>query len=45
VLFVVGLLFCLVYRRTGHLLASITAHASNNGMAFALALLPEALQV
>ena len=45
VLFVVGLLFCLVYQRTGHVLASITAHAINNGVAFALALLPEALPV
>jgi membrane protease YdiL (CAAX protease family) len=45
VLFVVGLLFRLVYQRTGHVLASITAHAINNGVAFALALVPGALPV
>jgi membrane protease YdiL (CAAX protease family) len=45
VLFVVGLLFCVVYQRTGHVLASITAHAINNGVAFALTLLPAASPV
>ena len=39
VLFVIGLLLCFAYRRTGNLLADITAHAVNNGAAFALALL------
>lgn len=39
-LFVVGLLLCFAYRRTGNLLADITAHALNNGVAFAVALLP-----
>jgi len=39
VLFVVGLLLCYAYRRTGNLLANITAHAVNNGTAFAIALL------
>ena len=40
VLFVIGLLLCFAYRRTGNLLADITAHAVNNGATFALALLP-----
>jgi membrane protease YdiL (CAAX protease family) len=40
VLFVIGLLLCFAYRRTGNLLADIAAHALNNGAAFALALLP-----
>jgi membrane protease YdiL (CAAX protease family) len=40
VLFVIGLLLCFAYRRTGNLLADITAHALNNGATFALALLP-----
>jgi membrane protease YdiL (CAAX protease family) len=39
VLFVIGLLLCYAYRRTGNLLANITAHAVNNGTAFAIALL------
>lgn len=39
VLFVIGLLLCFAYRRTGNLLADITAHAVNNGAAFAFALL------
>lgn len=39
VLFVVGLLLCFAYRRTGNLLANITAHAFYNGAAFAFALL------
>lgn len=38
-LFVIGLLLCFAYRRTGNLLADITAHAVNNGAAFAIALL------
>lgn len=38
-LFVVGLLLCFAYRRSGNLLANITAHAFNNGFAFAVALL------
>lgn len=39
VLFAVGLLLCFAYRRTGNLLADITAHAFYNGAAFAFALL------
>ncbi len=39
VLFMIGLLLCYAYRRTGNLLTDITAHAFNNGAAFALALL------
>jgi membrane protease YdiL (CAAX protease family) len=33
-------LLCFAYRRTGNLLADITAHAVNNGATFALVLLP-----
>jgi membrane protease YdiL (CAAX protease family) len=40
VLFVIGLMLCFAYRRTGNLLCDITAHALNNGATFALALLP-----
>lgn len=40
VLFVIGLLLCYAYHRTGNLLSDITAHIVNNGAAFALALLP-----
>jgi membrane protease YdiL (CAAX protease family) len=39
VLFVIGLLLCYAYRRTGNLLANITAHCLNNGVTFAIALL------
>jgi membrane protease YdiL (CAAX protease family) len=39
VLFVIGLLLCYAYRRTGNLLANITAHCVNNGVTFAIALL------
>lgn len=38
-LFVVGLLLCFAYHRTGNLLADITAHALNNGVGFAATLL------
>jgi len=38
-LFVVGFVLCFAYHRTGNLLADITAHAFNNGVAFALSLL------
>ena len=37
-LFVVGLLLCFAYHRTGNLLTDITAHALNNGVAFFAAL-------
>jgi len=37
-LFVVGLLLCFAYHRTGNLLADITAHVLNNGVAFFLSL-------
>lgn len=37
-LFVIGLMLCFAYHRTGNLLADITAHAVNNGAAFLLAL-------
>jgi membrane protease YdiL (CAAX protease family) len=40
ILFIIGLLLCFAYRRTGNLLADITAHAVNNGATFALVLLP-----
>jgi membrane protease YdiL (CAAX protease family) len=40
IFFVIGVLLCFAYRRTGNLLADITAHAVNNGATFALALLP-----
>jgi membrane protease YdiL (CAAX protease family) len=40
IFFVIGLLLCFAYRRTGNLLADITAHVLNNGALFALALLP-----
>jgi membrane protease YdiL (CAAX protease family) len=39
-LFVVGLVLCFAYQRTGNLLTDMTAHALNNGVAFAVALLP-----
>lgn len=39
-LFIVGLLLCFAYHRTGNLVADVTAHALNNGAAFAVALLP-----
>jgi len=38
-LFVIGLLLCFAYQRTGNLLANFTAHAFNNGVAFSLFLL------
>ncbi len=38
-LFIVGTLLCFAYHRTGNLLADITAHIVNNGVAFAAALL------
>jgi membrane protease YdiL (CAAX protease family) len=43
VFFVSGLLLCYAYFRTGNLLASMTAHAINNGFAFAVALAPHFL--
>ena len=39
-LFVLGLFFAFAYRHSGNLLASITAHALNNGVVYGLALLP-----
>lgn len=39
VLFTIGLLLCYAYRRTGNLLANITAHVVYNGSVFVLALL------
>jgi len=38
-LFVVGLLLCFAYQRSGSLLGDFTAHAFNNGFAFAVALI------
>jgi membrane protease YdiL (CAAX protease family) len=39
-LFVLGLFFAFSYRHSGNLLASMTAHALNNGVVYGLALLP-----
>jgi membrane protease YdiL (CAAX protease family) len=36
---VLGLFFAFAYRYSGNLLASITAHALNNGVVYGLALL------
>jgi membrane protease YdiL (CAAX protease family) len=45
VFFVMGLLLCWAYQYTGNLLAPITAHAVNNSIAFALALVPWPMHV
>jgi membrane protease YdiL (CAAX protease family) len=40
VLFLAGVLFSIGYQRTGNMLTNMAAHATNNGVAFAVSLLP-----